>query len=338
MTNDSVHHVSEPPEKWFWPLAVLLAVVLAIPFFTVDVPPVLDYPNHLARYVVLANPDDPVLARFYAPHWRLVPNLGMDVIASGLLRVVDVYVGGRLLLALSLFAPIAGVVLYSRAAFGRFTLWSLASGVVAYNTVFQFGFMNFLLSLGVAFAGGASWIWMRGRKAPIATALTGALTVTIAFFCHIFGVALFAVLIGTWEVAQLRDEARECKITAACVLRRAALIAVALAPAIVLYFLSPLAGDGSSASTWEWPRKLWLIFVPVMTTIKMLTLLCGLTLFACIVLLWRDARFAPGAKLAMAVLGLAFLLSPSTFKGGTFVDARPMVVLALLPFAGISPR
>ena len=54
--------------------------MLAIPFFLVDVPPVLDYPNHLARFFVLAHPEDPVLSEMYAPNWRILPNLGIGLI------------------------------------------------------------------------------------------------------------------------------------------------------------------------------------------------------------------------------------------------------------------
>jgi len=44
---------SGPSRSWLL-TALALAIALAVPFFVVDVPPVLDYPNHLARYFVLA--------------------------------------------------------------------------------------------------------------------------------------------------------------------------------------------------------------------------------------------------------------------------------------------
>src|SRR5690242_15542579 len=104
--------------NWRWLLAAgLLAIVLAVPLGLVDVPPVLDYPNHLARYFVLAHPDDPVTSQMYAVRWGILPNLGMDVIGAAVLRTTDVHVGGRLLLALSLFAPVIGVIAYHRAVF-----------------------------------------------------------------------------------------------------------------------------------------------------------------------------------------------------------------------------
>ena len=148
---------------WFV-AAMALVVVLAIPFFLVDVPPVLDYPNHLARYFVLAHPDDAILSQMYAPHWTILPNLGMDAIGAAMLRMTDVHVGGRILLALSLFAPVIGVAVYNRVVFGRHSYWSLASGLTAYNGAFFLGFMNFLLSLGLAFMGGAAWIALSRRK------------------------------------------------------------------------------------------------------------------------------------------------------------------------------
>src|SRR5262249_18080408 len=123
--------------------AGLLVIALAIPFVLVDVPPVLDYPNHLARYFLLAHPADPVTSLMYGSPWAYLPHIGMDVLGSVLLRFTDVHVGGRILLALSLFAPIIGVIAYHRAVFREWSWWPLASGLLAYNGAFFLGFMNF---------------------------------------------------------------------------------------------------------------------------------------------------------------------------------------------------
>src|SRR5262245_63298320 len=101
--------------RYWLAAAGLLAIVLVIPFVLVDVPPVLDYPNHLARYFVLAHPDDAILSRMYDIRWAILPNLGMDVLGAALLRLTDLHVGGRILLAMSLLAPVLGAVMYHRA-------------------------------------------------------------------------------------------------------------------------------------------------------------------------------------------------------------------------------
>src|SRR5258705_1276452 len=182
-----------------------LVVVLAIPFFLVDVPPMLDYPNHLARYFVLAHPDDPILSQMYAPHWGILPNLGTDVIGAGLLRVTSVHVGGRLILALSLFAPVIGVVAYSRLAFGRFSYWPLASGLAAYNGVFFLGLMNFQLAVRLTLTRAAAWMALRRRASWPASLAVGAGAATIIFFFYILGGVVFALLICTAGIARLLE-------------------------------------------------------------------------------------------------------------------------------------
>jgi len=54
-----------------------VVLVLLAPLTMTDVPPLMDYPNHLARLYALAFiGSDPILARFYQPHWAIIPNLG----------------------------------------------------------------------------------------------------------------------------------------------------------------------------------------------------------------------------------------------------------------------
>ncbi len=314
----------------FW-LAALL-VVLAFPFFFVDVPPVLDYPNHLARFFVLAHPDDPILSRFYAPHWVILPNLGFDLVGPALLNQLPVHVAGRILLYLSLIAPLLGVMAYSKAAFGKVTGWSFAAGAAAFNGVFFLGFMNFLLSLGLAFGAASLWMSLR-RRSWLAAMLMGTLASGVIFLCHIFGAALFALLIASFEAERLWARGRAHKDYAAT----AALLAVTLAPALVLYLLSPVAAAGGAPGAWEYWRKGWELFTPFMTYSKVLTLLTGALLFGFLILGLRGARYAPGARLALALLALGYFFAPDTLKGGTFVDVRLALMLGLLLFAGIAP-
>ncbi len=325
-----------PDPVWFL-LALALAASFAIPFFLVDVPPVLDYPNHLARYVVLAHPDDPVLSQMYTPRWAILPNIGLDAVAAVLLKYSEPHVGGRLLLAISLFAPVIGVVVYSRVAFGRFTYWSLASGLVAWNAVFFLGFMNFLLSVGLAFGAAALWIALDRSGRRLGGAIATAIAVAMIFFCHIFGVLLAALLIGSYELSRLFASRKGGELTAGEVMRTILLLALALAPAFALYLASPLSGD-ATPGTWNGLQKALVIFAPFTIYSTALTVVTGVILFAILVLVWRHAAFAQGTLLALAALGIVFVAAPSTIKGGTFVEARLALIFVLLIFAGMQPR
>lgn len=321
--------------RLWWLCAGVLAVTLALPFLLIDVPPVLDYPNHLARYVALAHADDPLLSRIYAPNWVVLPNLGMDVLATALLKVLDAHVGGRLLLALSLVAPVIGVIIYSCAAFGRLTIWSLASGVIAYNGIFILGFMNFLLSLGLAFAAAGGWIVLRRHGYIWLAMLAGAAAIAVVFFCHIFGVALAALLIGAYELDALAQAWRQRTLTRAALLRACAMMIAVVSPAVVLYLASPLANGDAGIGPWGGVRKLWDLMVPFMSYSKTLTLTTAVAIFTLMVLTWRSVRFAPGVPVAFAVLAITFVLVPAALKGGTFVGERLALMMGLLLFAGV---
>ena len=79
--------------------AAVLSVVLLAPLLITDVPPLLDYPNHLARFALLAAArGDPVLGPIFTPHWAIIPNLAADVIVPPLLYLMPVHVAGRCLL------------------------------------------------------------------------------------------------------------------------------------------------------------------------------------------------------------------------------------------------
>ncbi|MGJ5207319.1 hypothetical protein [Bradyrhizobium sp. HKCCYLR20261] len=324
------------PRLWLV-LALLLAIVLATPFLLVDVPPVLDYPNHLARLFVLAHPDDPVLSQMYQPNWRILPNLGMDLIGTALLRFTDVHVGGRILLALSLFAPLAGVVAYHRAAFGRLSLWPLAAGVIAYNGVFLLGFMNFQMSLGLALGGAAGWLMLRRRGDWWLLTAWGMLAATATFLSHILGLVFFAVIVGAaeaerlWRLRGSTGLPRELGLTAAA-------LALSVMPALTLYALGPLGEAGARPGPWLWQPKLWWIFAPFMTTSTGLTLLTACAVLSLLVLIRRQIELAPGLLLALCALLLGFVIAPAKAINGVYIDFRIATMMGLLLFAGLQPR
>lgn len=318
-----------------WLAAVALILISLVPFFLVDVPPVSDYPNHLARIFILAHPGDPELSRFYAPHWRILPNLGVDILGVALLKILPVHVGGRVLLAISLVAPVLGVFIYARAVFGKLTLWPLASVLTLFNGIFFLGFMNFLLAMGLAFAAAGIWCALRRDGREGWCLLFGAISSALLFFCHIFGVLLFALLIGCQELAPAQQPA--CKNSVAH-LRPFLLIIAALTPAILLYFASPLSEQAAGVGGWDGKHKLWGLFIPFMLTSKTLSLATGFAIFSVLILRARQAIFAPGTKLALVILALLYVAAPVTIKGGTLVDIRLSLMMGLLLFAGLEPQ
>ncbi|MEN3349414.1 MAG: hypothetical protein V7632_3049 [Bradyrhizobium sp.] len=333
----SAPNTSAAARPW-WAAAVALAVVLVAPLFVIDVPPLLDYPNHLARFFILAHPDDPVLSKMYAPHWTILPNLGMDLIGAGLLRITDAHTGGRILLGLCLLAPVAGAVIYHRAVFGGRSYWPLASGLVAYNAAFMMGFMNFQLSLGLALVGAAAWTTLRQQDRSAWKALAGAVAAVATFFTHIFGLALLLLLIGAEEAAGLWKRRAAGTVTLRDVIKAAIPLLIALAPAIVLYRLSPFGDTATTLGAWRAISKVMRLLSPFMTTNLNLTIVTAVAVTVALVAMRRRIVLAPGLPLVLAVLVIVFVAAPLRLKGGSFIDLRAALMFVLLLFPCVQPR
>jgi hypothetical protein len=323
----------------WWTVCVASGAILLVPLFLVDVPPVLDYPNHLARMYVLAfGAHDPILSQMYEQHWAIIPNLAIDLVMPEMLKFLPIYLAGRLVLAATLLMPLVGVVAYHRAAFRVRSYWPLAAGLTAYNALFLLGFMNFLLSLGMALLAAAAWLrWRESR--PVWVTVLGALATVAIFFMHLFGLLFLAVLLGGEELIRFWRLRRTTGVGWRHLVRRAAMGAIAFTPPVVLGLLAPLHDLQGAVEYDKLAYKLHELAEPFLAYDGHVDTLTGGVFLAGVYLAFRHHRLrvAPGTGLALAVLFVAFLICPFAIKPTGFIDARFPIMLGLLLFAGVRP-
>jgi hypothetical protein len=319
----------------WWCVLVALCVLLLAPLTLADVPPLLDYPNHLARLFVLAFVgSDPVLARFYAPHWGIIPNLGLDLTVPPLLRILPVHLVGRVVVSVTILLPVFGAVAYHRALNGRLSYWPLAAVLFAYNALLLRGFLNFIASIGLALLVAAAWIAWRERLPARAIAVCAVGAVAL-FFCHLTGVLLLAVLIGAHELMMLRTSPRTFEWAARRII---GVLTVFVLPAL-LYAASDLSHMGGAAEFRSAAGKAHAALTPVINYLWPLDLVTAAVCIAvptlCLARRWCVVRFQ--APLAFVVLALLFIASPVAFKGTFDLDTRFIVMLAFVAPAAIVP-
>ena len=340
-------------DRLWWAALVGLCVVLLAPLLVVDVPPLVDYPNHLARAFVLASlPDDTVLARFYTPHWSIIPNLALDLIAPPLIHVLPVHVVGRLLIAIAVLLPVLGTVAYNAALTARSPdasspaprhapkqtgrWWSLGVSLIGYNSCLLYGFLNFEISLGLALLLAAAWL--RWRETRPRSAITLAIIGTPALFaCHLMGLVFFGLLVGGAELYQLY-RVRHANLARAALARGAMLVLVFAAPA-VLYVISALQQLGGDAEFLPWGKKLLqlvMTFVNYSWPLDLMTAAVAITIPAiCLCLRW--GRVPGPAACAIGLLLITFLAVPYAWKGTSALDTRFAIMLGFMLFAGFVP-
>ena len=182
---------------------LLLTIIVVAPVYSVPIPGLGDYLNHLARIHVLISVDhNTQLQRFYETHWRLVPYFGMDAPLVALSPFMGLYSAGQLFIALCVMMPVAAAASLHYAIYRRVGLMPLCGFLLSWNYMMALGFLPYLFSAGLAVMLFAAWIatpsWPRWRRAALFSA--GA---TLVYLCHLFAFLAYGLLVGGYELARL---------------------------------------------------------------------------------------------------------------------------------------
>jgi hypothetical protein len=312
---------------------LLLLALSAAPVVSTVLPPLLDYPNHLARMHLLAAGGDP----FYAVRWAPLPNLAEDLIVPPLARWMPLETAGKLFIV-AIFALIAGGVLsLNRVATGGWRLWPLAAFLLLYNRTFLWGFLNYLFGLGAALFGLGLWLALEDRRAWLRV-LAGAITALVCFFSHLAAFGVYALAICGVELPRIAADLSAGRWPALG--RNTAILAAPfLIPAALVLCWQGQSGD-SGISYAGFPRKLDLLFSVFDNyhrgfDIASFALVAGLLIW----LGWtRRLGLTPPLGSAAGLLFVAYLALPTQIYGGSGLDHRLPLACFLLLIAGSAPR
>src|ERR1700730_5552278 len=317
---------------WWAGLALMLGALL-VPLALTEVPPLTDYPNHLARCYLLAfGNSDPVLRQMFSAHWQIIPNIAVDLILPRLMHVFAPLLAGRIMLAFCLLVPTTGAIALSRAYFRRRSLWQIATGFAAFNVLFLMGFMNFELGIGIAMWGAAVWIRYR-EEHPIRTIASAVILAPIVFFFHLFGFCFY-------EFSVLLERSLRSDFDLRYAAKRVVAFGLVMIIPALLYRASPLEKVDASATWVSLPMKLYFAFDSILEYSSLFDLVIAASLLAFLIfcVINGRARVSKAALICFTALLCVYLVTPVSFKGVHFVDTRLPVMLGFMVFAGFIPR
>jgi len=306
---------------------LLLGVLLVAPIWMGRYPPLLDYPNHLARSYILAHLKDPGshFRQFYQADWGWYPYLASDVILVGLNRVMPATLAGRILLSFGVLAlPLAVWFFLRQANPGQdhMALWGL---VIAHNIFFLYGFLNFYLSLSLCFL--VLGLWLRCLARPGLLRWCGTFAGVMAlYFTHLIGFCIVAVLVAGYALLSRQR------------MRTVILSGLLFLPGALLYLHSSRVGVGISdpMAFHSFPEKIHALssmmhgFSPWLDAATMLAL-AGYFLAA----RWRNPEFRWNARsLGLAAVLLAMYGAlPEGYGDGAYFDIRVLPILFVVLLA-----
>lgn len=320
----------------------MLVVLALLPVFVARYPPLVDYPNHLARCYILRNlPHDPVLQRYYRNAMAAQPNLALDLIIPPLARVVSIWTAGRIFLGLTILAMAGGCMALHRALQGRWSSWPALGFMFVYNRLLLWGFLGYLFGLGVALAGAALWYALRERHWAVRLA-TGLAAATIIYLLHLYALGIYGVLVAGFEFADWLAICRGDRARAG----RLAVTALQFGPAAYLFVLvSPTARAigriewGGIAHKLTEPFKLIDAYHPIFDVACLFAVVAAVV----ILLLNGKVRLAPVMRVPLGLLAVLLIAMPNELFSSFGADRRIPVALALVGIAatdwhGASPK
>src|SRR5438270_8850464 len=196
---------------WWESRLCLSLVVLAtmVPLIYPAVPPLVDLLGHMGRYrVELDLPHSPWLQRYYDYHWAAIGNLGVDLLIIPLGKLLGLEPAVKLIVLAMPPLTAIGMLWVAREVHGRIPPTAFFALPFIYGFPFLFGFVNFTLSVALAFL--AFGLWLRlGRLDR--TKLRSWLFVPISliiFFCHTYGWGLLGLMCFSADAVRLHDRGR----------------------------------------------------------------------------------------------------------------------------------
>ena len=308
-------------------------MLAAVPPFSTVLPPLVDYPNHLARMHLLEEGGN----AFYTVRWAPLPNLAEDLIVPQLARLVPLETAAKLFLVM-IFALMAGGALWlNRVTAGGWRLWPLLAFVLLYNRILLWGFLNYLFGIGIALVGAASWLALEGQRWWLRV-LSSSLLAAACFFSHIAALGFYALVILGVEVSPAWAELRARQW--AMLARRVGVSAPQFVLPAALFLGSrhdAAGGTISYAGIW---RKADLLFSAFDNYDRAFDIVCFVLFLGFLGgLAWtRRLGLAPRLGWASGLVFAVYLLLPSQIYGGSGADHRLPTAFLLLLVAASTPR
>jgi hypothetical protein len=310
--------------------------------------PLHDLPNHAARHYLeyLALSGQPLPAG-YAIEFRILPNLGADLIVPPLMCLFPPLIACKVFLSLAVAIYWLGPALFILQQGGRRPEAFFAALLLlpwVFSQAFFWGFLNYYLGVGLLFLTLTHLCWLGRRETlrPLDLVLHAGL-ITLLFFCHQIPWMAYGVCMACWLIGDMWKTISASRQF----LCRAGMVALAALPSLVLFDIffceSPPLPKGEEATWVGWSDKYWTAAREFRAYDNTVDVAAACLWLVAVAAAWGSGLFRRGQwswlHLCLAVLGLVFLLAPTAYAGGADPDARvlPPILIIFLAMMGRLP-
>jgi hypothetical protein len=319
---------ADEARAWWESRLCLSLVVLAtmLPLVYPPIPPLVDLLGHMGRYrVELDLGHSPFLQQYYDYHWAAIGNLGVDLLVIPLGKLFGLEPAVKLIVLAIPPLTAIGFLWVASEVHGRIPPTAFFALPFIYGFPFLFGFVNFALSVALAFV--AFGLWLRlGRLGR--TTLRGWLFVPISlvvFFAHTYGWGLLGLMCFSADAVRLHDRDRPWWRAGI----EAALHTSVMALPIFAMLIWRTETHGGQTSDWfDWKIKWTWVFSALRDRWKWFDIVS--LMVPALVFLYAIANRIFGRTLSLSrnlafsaiVLAASFIIIPRIVFGSAYADMR----------------
>ena len=333
MVNDTQSNAFWWQRRWF---LVLVVAASTIPLLWPTVPPLVDLPGHMGRYAVQLDPQSPALSHWYAFHWQLIGNIGVDLLVIPMAKIFGLELGVKLIVLCIPAITTAGLLWITLEIHRRIPPTVFFALPLAYGHPFLFGFVNFSLGVSLTLLAFALWLRMTRSGMTRWRPLVFSVLASMIWVAHTFAWGILGLLCFSAELVRLRDMQRG--LGASFISAALACVPMAL-PVIPMLVWRSQATD--FAGDWfNWVAKAnyvtmtlrdrWIEF-----DLWSLAIVC---LVAVMPLAMKSLSYSRNLVASAATLTLIFVLLPRIVFGSAYADMRMTPLLFAMPLIAIRPR
>jgi len=314
------------------PFVALLTPTPAVPLIYPPIPPLVDLLGHMGRYrVELDVATSPWLKEYYGFHWAAIGNLGVDILVIPLSKIFGLELAVKLIVLAIPPLTVAGFLWVAREVHGRIPPTALFALPFAYSHPFMYGFVNFALSIALAFLAFGLWLRLARLHRLRLRAILFVPISLVVFFTHTFGWGVLGLLCFSGEAIRQHDSGRGWF--------RSGLNAALHASVMALPLLFLLAWrsriHGGYTGHWFDLHLKWLFFLASLRDQWKWFDTAAITIVVIVMIasLWRrQLTFSRNLVFSALVLFAGFLLLPYIMFSSAYADMRmiPYAIAVLL--------
>lgn len=318
----------------FW----LLIILSFVPLLLVDTPALTDLPGHIGRYHIALNLGQSAdLQRFWDFDWKVVANLGIDLLVMPLGHFLGAERATWFIVLLIAPTMIWGIYRISVSIYGTAQYPALVAALFATAFPYQMGFVNYWLAVALGLHYFANWV-KRDTRAPmtIGVRLGFAVGALLIWLCHAYGWAVTVIWIGGYEAAKILtadgwSNFKRWPNMVFDLLRRTWPV---LVPFVALLFWTSGSGATETSGWGMWGLKfvnLALVLSDQDITLDSISI-CFVFTFLFMALVAFKWRFQYGLLISAIALLAIYLILPFRMLGSAYADLRllPLVIMTLL--------